>query len=106
MPNFTENKTDRAYESFMKQIPGFQREPPEAKEIQQDLERKQRIIVQLVILHRQQDILPHQVFPSFIQNLLGRESQQFLPKGILLLEPGHLHEKRCYKASFGRKLRV
>lgn len=42
MPNFTENKTDRSYESFMKQIPGFQRDPPEAKEIQQDLERKQR----------------------------------------------------------------
>ena len=42
MPNFTESITDRAYESFMKQIPGFQREPPEAKEIQQDLERKQR----------------------------------------------------------------
>ena len=42
MPNFTESITDRAYESFMKQIPGFQREPPEAKEIQQDLEIKQR----------------------------------------------------------------
>ena len=40
MPNFTENKTDRAYESFMKQIPGFQREPQEAKGILQDMERK------------------------------------------------------------------
>ena len=42
MPNFTGSKTDRAYESFMKQGPGFQRDPPEAKEIQQDMERKQR----------------------------------------------------------------
>ncbi len=42
MPNFTENKTDRAYESFMKQVPGFQRDSPEAREIQRDLERKQR----------------------------------------------------------------
>ena len=42
MPNFTGRKTDRAYESFMKQVPGFQRDPPEAKEIQQDMERKQR----------------------------------------------------------------
>ncbi|WP_322173864.1 hypothetical protein [Acutalibacter caecimuris] len=42
MPNFTENKVDRAYESFMKQVPGFQRDPPEAREIQRDLERKQR----------------------------------------------------------------
>lgn len=42
MPNFTENKTDRAYESFMKQVPGFQRDPPEAREIQRDLERKQQ----------------------------------------------------------------
>lgn len=42
MPNFTDNKTDRAYESFMKQIPGFQRDPPEAREIQRNLERKQR----------------------------------------------------------------
>ncbi len=33
VPNFTESKTDRAYESFMKQVPGFQRDPPEAKEI-------------------------------------------------------------------------
>lgn len=42
MPNFTESKTDRAYESFMKQVSGFQRDPPEAEEIQRDLERKQR----------------------------------------------------------------
>ncbi|WP_322169184.1 hypothetical protein [Acutalibacter caecimuris] len=27
MPKFTESKTDRAYESFMQQIPGFQRDP-------------------------------------------------------------------------------
>jgi hypothetical protein len=26
MPNFTDNKIDRAYESFMKQVPGFQRD--------------------------------------------------------------------------------
>ena len=42
-------------------------------------------IVQLVVLHREQDILPHQIFPSLIQDFLGRESQQFFPKGILLL---------------------
>ncbi|MEY8312746.1 hypothetical protein AALA61_12310 [Oscillospiraceae bacterium 42-9] len=42
MPKFTESKTDRAYESFMQQIPGFQRDPPEAETIQRDLEKKQR----------------------------------------------------------------
>ena len=42
MPTFTEKKIDRAYESFMKQVPGFRRDSPEGKEIQQDLERKQR----------------------------------------------------------------
>ena len=26
MPNFTDNKIDRAYESFMKQVPGLQRD--------------------------------------------------------------------------------
>ena len=42
MPSFTNNVIDQAYEKFMKQIPGFHQEPPEAKEIQQDLERRQR----------------------------------------------------------------
>ena len=42
VPKFTESKTDRAYESFMQQIPGFQRDPPEAETIQRDLEKKQR----------------------------------------------------------------
>ena len=42
MPNFTDNKVDRAYESFMKQVPGFQRDPPEAKVIQNDLEKRKR----------------------------------------------------------------
>lgn len=39
MPNFTSSKTDRAYESFMKQVPGFRRDPPEAKLIQRDLDK-------------------------------------------------------------------
>ncbi len=42
MPNFTENKTDRAYESFMKQVPGFSRDPPEAKTIQKDIDSGQK----------------------------------------------------------------
>ena len=42
MPNFTDNKVDRAYESFMKQVPGFQRDPPEAKTIQRDSDKKKR----------------------------------------------------------------
>ena len=42
MPNFTDNKVDRAYESFMKQVPGFQRDPPEAKTIQRDIDKKKR----------------------------------------------------------------
>ncbi|MCI9193606.1 MAG: hypothetical protein HFE92_09495 [Acutalibacter muris] len=40
MPNFTESKTDRAYESFMKQVPGFSRDPPESEIIQKDINRK------------------------------------------------------------------
>ncbi len=39
VPNFTDRKVDRAYENFMKQIPGFRRDPPEAKVIQKDLEK-------------------------------------------------------------------
>ena len=42
MPNFTESKIDRAYESFMKQVPGFQRDPPEAETIQRDMEQKEK----------------------------------------------------------------
>ena len=42
VPNFTSNKIDRAYESFMKQVPGFQRDPPEAKVIQRDLDKDKR----------------------------------------------------------------
>ena len=42
MPNFTSNKVDRAYESFMKQVPGFQRDPPEAETIQKDIERNRK----------------------------------------------------------------
>ena len=42
MPNFTESKIDRAYESFMKQVPGFQRDPPEAETIRKDMERKEK----------------------------------------------------------------
>jgi len=40
VPKFTDNKIDRAYENFMKQIPGFQRDPPEAKTIQKDIQKK------------------------------------------------------------------
>jgi len=40
VPNFTDNKVDRAYENFMKQVPGFQRDPPEAKTIQKDIQKK------------------------------------------------------------------
>lgn len=42
MPNFTDNKIDRAYESFMKQVPGFQRDPPEAEVIHRDMERNRK----------------------------------------------------------------
>ncbi len=42
MPNFTDSKTDRAYESFMKQVPGFQRDPPEAETIRKDMERNNK----------------------------------------------------------------
>ena len=42
MPNFTSSKTDRAYESFMKQVPGFQRDPPEAETIRKDMERNNK----------------------------------------------------------------
>lgn len=42
MPNFTSSKTDRAYESFMKQVPGFQRNPPEAETIRKDMERNNK----------------------------------------------------------------
>ncbi len=42
MPKFTESKTDRAYESFMKQVPGFQRDPPEAETIRKDMEKNKK----------------------------------------------------------------
>ena len=42
VPKFTESKTDRAYESFMQQIPGFQRDPPEAGIIQKDMKQKKQ----------------------------------------------------------------
>ncbi len=42
VPNFTSSKTDRAYESFMKQVPGFQRDPPEAEVIQRDLSKNKQ----------------------------------------------------------------
>ena len=42
MPSFTKSRTDRAYESFMKQVPGFHRDPPEAEIIQRDLEQRKR----------------------------------------------------------------
>lgn len=40
MSGFTNNVIDRAYENFMKQIPGFHREPAEAKVIQRDIEKE------------------------------------------------------------------
>lgn len=40
MLNFTNNVIDQAYENFMKQIPGFHREPAEAETIQKDLEKQ------------------------------------------------------------------
>ncbi len=42
VPNFTESKTDRAYESFMRHIPNFSRDPPEAKTIQRDIDSSQK----------------------------------------------------------------
>ncbi len=42
MPKFTESKTDRAYESFMKQIPGFQHDPPETETIRKDMEQNKK----------------------------------------------------------------
>lgn len=38
--NFTNNVIDQAYENFMKQIPGFHREPDEAEVIQKDIEKQ------------------------------------------------------------------
>lgn len=40
MPSFTNNVIDQAYEKFMKQIPGFQREPTEAETIQKDIDKQ------------------------------------------------------------------
>lgn len=40
MFNFTNNVIDQAYENFMKQIPGFHREPAEAETIQKDIEKQ------------------------------------------------------------------
>lgn len=40
MLNFTNNVINQAYENFMKQIPGFHREPAEAKVIQKDIEQQ------------------------------------------------------------------
>ncbi len=40
MPNFTNNVIDQAYEKFMKQIPGFYREPAEAETIQKDIDKQ------------------------------------------------------------------
>lgn len=40
MLNFTNNVIDQACENFMKQIPGFHREPAEAKIIQKDIEQQ------------------------------------------------------------------
>ena len=42
MPRFTNNVIDQAYENFMKQVPGFHREPDEAKTIQRDMERDKK----------------------------------------------------------------
>ncbi len=42
MPNFTESKTDRAYESLMRRVPNFSRDPPEAETIQKDLNNSQK----------------------------------------------------------------
>ena len=42
MPIFTENKTDRAYESFMRHVPNFSRDPPEAITIQKDIDNSQK----------------------------------------------------------------
>ena len=39
VPSFTNNVIDQAYEKFMKQIPGFQRELAEAETIRRDMER-------------------------------------------------------------------
>ena len=40
MPNFTNSVNDQAYENFMKQVPGFHREPAEAETIQKDIEKQ------------------------------------------------------------------
>ena len=42
VPRFTNNVIDQAYENFMKQIPGFHREPDEARTIQKDMERDKK----------------------------------------------------------------
>ena len=48
MPKFTESKTDRAYESFMQQIPGFQRDPPEADIISVTNDNGEEILFELL----------------------------------------------------------
>lgn len=40
MPSFTNTVIDQAYENFMKQVPGFHREPAEANIIQKDIEKQ------------------------------------------------------------------
>ena len=42
VPRFTNNVIDQAYENFMKQVPGFHREPDEARTIQKDMERDKK----------------------------------------------------------------
>ena len=42
MSGFTNSVIDQAYENFMKQIPGFHREPAEAKVTQKDIEKKKQ----------------------------------------------------------------
>jgi len=40
VPSFTDNKVDQAYENFMEQVLGFQRDPPEAKTIEKDIQKE------------------------------------------------------------------
>ena len=42
MSGFTNSVIDRAYENFMKQVPGFHRETAEAKVIQRDIEKEKQ----------------------------------------------------------------
>lgn len=39
IPRFTESRADQAFERLMQRVPGFEPDPPELKNVQQELEK-------------------------------------------------------------------